>query len=269
MIGNIRTFFTLFREAGPKNTLRRSNRYVIKRVLPRRFKPWYLQRIYPLPDDFQEFAHPPDPFTTLWVRPRDIQRFSGRTYPPYRGKNARLGVVCDGNWDKDTPKTIDPDYEPRYHLYRSGANSFSESIFFTSLAEHFLNDIPWEKTEWYQYSVEYIEEGKSTTKSITSIDRLNERCREIDELYDTIREEGYRSQKSLGNYPAASKEITVDIARGGDLLFVNGRNRLSIAKILGINKIPVGVYVRHTKWMEYRDAVISAGFNHNHPDLIT
>lgn len=48
-------------------------------------------------------------------------------------------------------------------------------------------------------------------------------------------------------------EILVDIARNGELLFVTGRHRLSLAKILGLDRISVAIAVRHPKWLEHHE----------------
>lgn len=44
-------------------------------------------------------------------------------------------------------------------------------------------------------------------------------------------------------------EILVDVGRDGELLLVDGRHRLSIAKILGLDEIPVVKHVRHEQWV--------------------
>jgi hypothetical protein len=47
-------------------------------------------------------------------------------------------------------------------------------------------------------------------------------------------------------------EILVDITRTGEPRFVTGRHRLSIAKMLGLNRIPVAVVARHPDWINGR-----------------
>ena len=70
----------------------------------------------------------------------------------------------------------------------------------------------------------------------------------INDLIDSIKEKGVnRSKKGIRNIP---DDILIDVSRDGELLFVDGRHRLSIAKILGIDKIPVRVLVRHEKWVK-------------------
>ncbi len=64
---------------------------------------------------------------------------------------------------------------------------------------------------------------------------------------------GYESQRKLlcenetNNLTRIKDEITVNIGRDGDLLFNNGAHRLSIVKILDIEKIPIRIVVIHPK----------------------
>lgn len=62
---------------------------------------------------------------------------------------------------------------------------------------------------------------------------------------------GYKSQVELDTNDL-NHEVTINIGRSGDLLFSNGAHRLSIAKILGIEKIPVRIAVRHSDWVLFR-----------------
>ncbi|WP_255194499.1 hypothetical protein [Natronobeatus ordinarius] len=264
--------YTLKRE-GVSDFIKGVFRFSMKQIVPNSYRRWYARRKYPLPTDLENYSNPPDPFETLLVKTEDIQHFSGRNFPPYYGNDARLGTVMGGDWDKSGPEDIDPVYESRYKLYRSGAERFTESIFYNSLKDHFQNNTPWEETEWFQHCVDFINAEQLVTKGVSTRSGLKLRCKEIDLLFDKITEEGYRTQAELGNYPVAAKEINVDVGRDGTLLFVNGRNRLAIAKILGIDTLPVGVYVRHRKWMQHREDSVRSTSPHNtsyanHPDLL-
>lgn len=96
--------------------------------------------------------------------------------------------------------------------------------------------------------------------------QINQRCSELDKLYDRIKRTGYHSQSELDKnkikqldtektLPPERKEITVHIGRDGEFLWAGGAHRLSIVKLLNIKSIPVRVCIRHTKWQEHRDAV--------------
>ncbi len=70
-----------------------------------------------------------------------------------------------------------------------------------------------------------------------------------DALYQDIKNNGYKSQKELGK--KGTKEVEVLIGRNGDIIFRDGNHRLSIAKILGIQKIPVIVNVWHEGYINW------------------
>jgi hypothetical protein len=55
------------------------------------------------------------------------------------------------------------------------------------------------------------------------------------------------------------KEILVDLTRTGEPVFVTGRHRLSLAKILGLDRVPVAVVARHPECIAHRGSGPSAG----------
>lgn len=171
-----------------------------------------------------------------------------------------MGTVRGGDWDRRAEAPItDPDYRERYDLYR--ADGFTESTFFRSLQAHFDDGVDWEDTPFVARCLTLAERGEPSWRSLTSSDAILERCAKIDALYEQIRSSGYHSQQALGepSIQRVTDEVVVDIARDGQLLFVNGRHRLAISKLLGLESIPVGVLVRHVEWMETRDAYARDG----------
>ena len=97
----------------------------------------------------------------------------------------------------------------------------------------------------------------------------------MDEVFEDIKESGYKTQKELiiedgydrGYRSCMANEISIDVARDGELLYVDGQHRLAIAKILDLDSIPVVFHVRHKCWMEYRDRCFELGTTPNHPDF--
>jgi len=87
-----------------------------------------------------------------------------------------------------------------------------------------------------------------------------ERCRQLDELYKDIKNNGFKTQKMLGNgeklkhrgIREVRDEISIAIGRDGNLIHYDGQNRLAITKILNLNQVPVKIYRRHKKWMKFR-----------------
>jgi len=110
---------------------------------------------------------------------------------------------------------------------------------------------------------------------------LNRRCDRLDSLYRNIRDTGYKSQSEIMSVENTyhemrnPDEIAVNVGRDGDLLFNNGAHRLAIAKLLGVDKIPIRITVRHPQWQKFREAILLYVKEHGgkiyspitHPDL--
>lgn len=192
-------------------------------------------------------AAPIDPYELLWVDPEDIEYVAAEFEGP---KFQRLGRVVGGDWDE-------PDIR------------FTETDIYQGFQNHFDHGVPWEETAFFERVAAGIELGR-TPWGCDSRRALGERCRRLDALYDRIDREGYLSQPELlaidedGDDPMGAgrtdrlgrlikDEISIDIGRNGDLLFADGRNRLSIAKLLGVDRVPALVLVRHNHWQQFRD----------------
>ena len=204
---------------------------------------------------------PIEPYRLIRVDPADIK--VARESPEAKFRLA--GAVVGGDWDR-----TDRRFE-NYDVYRA-------------YARHFEDGVPWEETEFFDRIVGMLEEGAVKWGCSTEAE-FRERCERIDELYASIEENGYRSQEELraGDVPDPIKsgarlkterlkdEIAVHVARDGDLLFEDGRNRLSIAKLQGIDAVPVRVLRRHERWQAIRDAYVRGDDRvrdcGDHPDL--
>ncbi|MXV61222.1 hypothetical protein GS429_03925 [Natronorubrum sp. JWXQ-INN-674] len=145
-----------------------------------------------------------------------------------------------------------------------------QRTFAKAIEQRFVEDLEWEQTalaERYD-GLEFREHAEAT-----------------DRLYQHIREDGYKSQRQLleekpdvawdglndAMHPLAN-EIAVDIGRNGEILWnMCGQHRLAIAKVLGIDQIPVQVFRRHAEWQAVRDRVRRGeeipDELHDHPDL--
>ncbi|MCX6641925.1 MAG: class I SAM-dependent methyltransferase [Candidatus Bathyarchaeota archaeon] len=95
---------------------------------------------------------------------------------------------------------------------------------------------------------------------------LDRRCERLDEIFQDIKRNGYKSRKLLRELEANSggpygpwedqDEITVNVGRHGDLIFNNGRHRLTFAKIAGVQKVPVRITVRHALWESFKKEIM-------------
>ncbi len=226
-------------------------------------------------NDVTNYPAAPDPFKFLWVSPDRIERHTRREYPPYRDRLELFGAVRRGDWDRRDEPPIDPTYDgPPAELFL--ADRFTESVCYRSLEARFERGQPWDETELVRRAKALVPEPSPERvwhecETVAAIDR---RCRRLDDLYDRIRNEGYRSQRErFGTDPAVGfrhclrHEITVDIGRDGELLLVSGKHRLAIAKLCGLDRVPVVVLVRHPEWMAHRADVAAGRERCSHPDL--
>jgi len=146
--------------------------------------------------------------------------------------------------------------------------------------EHFVNSKTWEQTEYYWRVLSQIKNGVHK-RSMKNQEDLNRRVAYLDRLYEKIKTEGYKpitevsDESNISYIERDEDEISIRIGRHGDLLFEDGRHRLTIAKILGIKRVPVKVTVRHAKWFAFMQEVFFYAKHHHgrlyntisHPDL--
>ena len=153
-----------------------------------------------------------------------------------RRELARMeGEVIGGDWD------------------RASSTPFDQLDAFLALRDRLIMGEPWEGTAFYKRIVKSIKNG--TPKwGCNSEEAFQARLSGlIEPLYHAIRSEGYRTQRELGL--DGSDEVQVGIQRDGRLIFVDGKHRLSIARLLGLSRIPVHVAVRHERWEAFKQEI--------------
>jgi len=202
-------------------------------------------------------AAPIQPGRLLWVDPAEIQRTVSWTevsadrksdeHPRFQAPNYRLaGRVFGGEWDRREAWV-------------------EQSTIYQSFVEHFEEGVPWERTAFYQESTAAIDDG-ATLWGCETAATFDERCAEVEQLYNRIGTDGYKTQCELHEqarpiaavdrlYRAVWGEIAVSVGRDGEWIFVDGRNRLAIAKLQKIEAVPVVVLVRHREWQQLRNRV--------------
>lgn len=159
-------------------------------------------------------------------------------YEPSRGVDARgfvranAGKVLDGDWD-----LVRMPFE-RNNIYRL-------------LHEHFVEGVAWEETAVFRQFAKEIAAGERRWHWSSSTEEMLEAAKGVERLYENMRQNGYRSNGGT----ATADAITVSIGRNGEFLYnnVGGHHRLSVAKIVGIEQVPVRVLVRHRLWQDVRD----------------
>jgi hypothetical protein len=194
----------------------------------------------------------PNPDKIYWLDPNRIiyhtnydknkkSDFKNRVFDMDRDK----GYVYGGNWDIE-------------------AHKFDDLEVFRAFQDRILDAKEWEETTYYKNTLSQILSGEKRW-NCRNKEQWDARCAALDYLIKSIRENGYFANHQLklnqGNYglfykSQMAEEITVNIGRNGHYFFQDGRHRLSIAKILGIKKIPVKVLVRHKDWQELREKML-------------
>ncbi|MEJ2568821.1 MAG: methyltransferase domain-containing protein, partial [candidate division WOR-3 bacterium] len=139
--------------------------------------------------------------------------------------------------------------------------------FFKSFKKRTEEGIPWEETEYYHRVRKSIKRG-DLKWSCKNTEEFDKRCENWDRLFEKIKAEGYKKGWH-------EDEVSVNIGRKGELIFNNGRHRLTFAKLLKTEKIPAKVTVRHKEWVTFKKEILEYSLNYKnrvyekltHPDL--
>lgn len=181
-----------------------------------------------------------DPFKIIYVDPDQINYYGGEfdNKPHKYGERFSLAYfigseVRGGIWDLHVSKKKIEDMKK-----------------YQAVEDRFINNDDWQETGIF----DYIGTQLQTTgeyDGCTSIEEVKNRYKNIDELYKSINEEGYKELEGID-------QVCVNIGRDGEIIFNgNGKHRLSIAKVLNIDEIPVRVLVRHKDWQELRKQIVT------------
>lgn len=196
-------------------------------------------------------------FQTKQIAPEEVQYYSGREpeYASGRSIPDSVGEVTNGDWDIGGLREVHPYKSPDEVPPVSEVESLND-LLLPAFHRHFDEGLSWDKTMLYKYITSHIERGETIWHGCTTISDVQRRCRFIDKLYDSIRDQ-YKSQLELAQQGKVAKtfkqsylgEILVDVGRDGELLFVDGIHRLTLAKILDVEHVTVSVLARHREYV--------------------
>lgn len=206
-----------------------------------------------------------DPWAPIHVDPSAI-----RSHNQAIRLNWGLGRVEAGDWDaEDTCRPI------------------RDTAVHRGLTQRFEEGREWEETALYRRAHARFEDGESV-RGYGSIEEFRRvRCAYLDDLFETIREEGYRPNAAAAHRPATDAnpfeeayvhrlEPLVVIDRDGGIHLSEGFHRVVMASILGLEGIPVQVLCRHEGWQRTRDRLATTPRSElspedrdrlDHPDL--
>jgi len=166
-----------------------------------------------------------------------------------------IGTILHGDWDKPKNRAK---FDTNYVIPRTEYRRYHNIMVYRMLYDRFVNRKNWEDTDFYNFALEEIKKGKpvSGLPPAKTKEEIDKYCAFLDSLYETIKKNGYKSQRELKN-GFYWDEVSVLISREGKYLFNNGIHRLSIAKILRISKIPVVVAARHPEWVKFKRKILA------------
>jgi hypothetical protein len=152
--------------------------------------------------------------------------------------------ILDGDWDHDVIPIED-------------------MLIYACHRELFVDKKPWIGNSLRKHARIQLSQGIPQWDHRT-LDDFEKREAELRNLYNSIAQYGVRSQRELlSDMPCCnldgkfSDEITVGIGRHGNLILFNGYNRICIAKILKLDKIPVRIIRVHKIWDEFYKQTLS------------
>ena len=248
----------IYREDGVERLISQTKYFLRDRAVPFQFEIWLRDSVNQL-----RYGEVPHPLSILWINPHDIKHVS-------RGEELsrkfHIGKIKGGSWDKETIPVSE------WRIYRG-------------LKQRFEEGMDWEKTEYYQLGCDIIRENGRAWNCTSPSEFLKQRCRYVDNLYESIEQNGYQRSTGLEERkedPGRERDVTarhiktheisISIGRNGNLMVTQGNHRYCISRLLGIDKIPVQVLVRHKKWQQIRNNIhnfdnLPADVDASHPDL--
>lgn len=204
----------------------------------------------------RRYDAPADPWRLLPVDPATVE--SHNQEPRL---NWGLGRVQGGDWDR--PEHREP---------------LRETTLYRSLVARYEEGADWEETPLYRQVRDRFADGE-TVRGYGSIEEYRSvRCAYVDDLYRSIKREGYRPNEAAGHDHADPDnpfedayanhlEPLVVIGRDGDVCLAEGFHRFCIAAILGIEEVPVYVLCRHEGWQRVRDRIHGTNPGEHPPGL--
>lgn len=193
---------------------------------------------------------PANPGKIIWVDPNKIVRSIEFSKIVRQRRYYMNGMIKGGDWDKGT-YTV-------FHVHNE---------LFKAFERRYLEGSPYLETDYFKQK----DLPKPELKALA--DKYKRR---YDYIFSEVMKDGFSIPSSVFDHLETFK---VSISSKGEFLFMTGKHRLAIAKLMrGDNKIPVKVSHRHEKWQKYRDKLyteLAAGkiqeediLDMNHPDLL-
>lgn len=244
MLTEISEFKRHLRQSGLRMALYHARRHLLWEVI-QRFPRQVLYHAFEVYRCLRPGRSDANPLRLVWVKP-DAVVYLHDADP--RG----FGEVARGDWDTDRQR-------------------FEDSVVYQSIVARFQKDVAWQETNLFRDYQRKLEDGDPYWRCTTNKE-LHTYFKGIDQLYDNIQEDGYKSQRELhSKRPARThelnndtmhpflNEIGVNIYRDGSFAKnQSGTHRLAIAKVLEVDVVPVVIRARHAEWQAIRNEIRAA-----------
>jgi len=194
----------------------------------------------------RKYAALASPVKLLYVSPDRIRYKSRADF----NKRRDMGRIVAGDWDLNR-------------------RAFSDTIRYRAIEKRYCEGLSWEETGIIDYHYKKIggQNGNHSSDGCFSLEDVRARYESIDEMYEHMKTNGYDENKTQNRFD----HPYIHIGRDGELLHASvGNHRLSVAKVLGLESIPVFVVVRHADWQQRRETVATGELELgavDHPDL--
>jgi len=207
----------------------------------------------------------PPLYNLIHIDPRSVQYILA---PNFYTELPRRGYhIIGGDWDKnisDESLVYGGQYENNFD--EQTLVPFENYHFYNSCDKHFNENIPWEETYFYTWvsnNIDHLGSRYATNKAI------QERLDFIDNIYEDMNQNGYKTQDELGNHrgPHGYDEVLINITRNGQFILEDGRHRFTLAKILELDTVPVRIFVRHADWQQLRKMISTHSGNIANDDI--
>lgn len=166
----------------------------------------------------------------------------------------------------DTGKVIGGEWD-------TSLTSITDERYYTSFEQYFNKESLWEETALYSGYADSIAEGDYNRYS--SLEELEEKFQLYERMYREFAAGRYQLQSDLAGdqtnelpghggralFPTLTDsslirhEIALNIGRDGTFIRNDGRHRLALAALAGLDEIPVRIVVRHEQWQSLRDEI--------------
>ncbi|WP_254279039.1 hypothetical protein [Haloarcula marina] len=270
-MGKMGSFYRIYKEQTISDALSSTATYLVSRFLTAVPRYYALQKRYHMlvsTTDVEHYSSPVDPYKIVRIPAGDIDKMTRRDIP-VRDGFSNFGSVVGGDWDIKEAIGYNPSLseDMRWCFDLIHDVTLEKTELYRSFRDHFVHGTNWEDTRYVSELADGIARGRDCWYDTQS--ELLREHRKYDLLYHEVAENGLCCQRQYRNEPfpkSMRREVRIDIGRDGEPLLAEGRHRVVIAKLLGVD-VPVVVMVRHPEWTAYRDAVYEFDLNVSHPDF--